>query len=349
MGIGSANMNQLYNTLFKNPTAKENPKEKPKPMEKIVLIGYGWAGKAFADRLNTTRYDLTVISDTPGMLNTTRMKNSLHKDDQSLFRFGRPLIKRESVQRVDLDRQRVYTSTSKQPYEFDYLVVATGSEVNDYNVPGVKEYCHFFKSHTDLEKLRSDLHPDKAIVIVGAGPVGLELAFELNNQGYKKITLVEAQTGLLPSFSQATREKIQSELETCDISVKFNTPVISVEPIQLKTKNGPSIPYDIAIWNCGIKPTTLPGLTAGSVDDHLRINASSSVFAIGDITRKGPPTAQNAKQQGIYLANFFNKNKAYVYDEKIKILHTKDSIIVDFKQNAFRFPKYFEQIYNLFI
>jgi NADH dehydrogenase FAD-containing subunit len=349
MGIGSANINQLYNTLFNI----EKPKTKPESREKVVLIGYGWAGKAFADRLNTKQYNLTVISDAPGMLNTTRMKKSLLIDDQNLFRFGQQLMKTERVQRVDLDKRQVYTSTSTHPYEYDYLVVATGSEVNDFNVPGVREHCHFFKSHTDLEKLRSDLHQDKEIVIVGAGLVGLELAFELNNQGYKKITLVEAQTGLLPSFSPATQEKIHSELQKCDISVKFNTPVISVQQKQLKTSNDSIIPFDIAIWNCGVKPVAVPGLElaggTGRVDNRLRINASSSVFAIGDITRKGPPTAQNAKQQGIHLANFFNNNKAYAYDEKIKVLHTKDSIIIDFENNAFQVPKYFDQIYNLFI
>lgn len=29
--------------------------------------------------------------------------------------------------------------------DYDYLVVATGAEVNTFNTPGVKEHCHFLK------------------------------------------------------------------------------------------------------------------------------------------------------------------------------------------------------------
>ena len=341
IGVGSvilSKINELYHSF-----------DADGPKEKVILLGYGWAGKAFADRLNTKRYDLTVISDKPAMLNTTRMKNSLKANDPNLFRFGRHSIKTETVQRVDQVRRQVHT-TAGSPYSYDYLVVATGSIPNDFNVPGVKEHCHFFKSPTDLEKLRSELHIEQAIAIVGAGPTGLELAFELHAQGYKKITLVEAQAGLLPTFSVPAREMILSELQTCGITVKFNTPVIWVEPGQLKTKTGPGIPFDVAIWNCGIKPSVIPGFT-GNTDDYLRMNESAPVFAIGDITRKGPPTAQNAKQQGIYLAKAFNGgfNGKYIFQEKIKVLHTKEAFIIDIGQNAFRLPKYFDRIYNLFI
>lgn len=29
--------------------------------------------------------------------------------------------------------------------EYDFLVVATGAQVNTFNTPGVKENCHFLK------------------------------------------------------------------------------------------------------------------------------------------------------------------------------------------------------------
>ena len=257
LGIGSVILTKI-NELYHSYSFEEK--------EKVVLIGYGWAGKAFADRLNTKRYDLTVISDKSAMLNTTRMKNSLKENDPNLFRFGRHSIKTETVQRVELVQRQVHT-TAGSPYTYDYLVVATGSIPNDFNVPGVKDHCHFFKLPTDLEKLRTDLHIEQAVAIVGAGPTGLELAFELHAQGYKKITLVEAQASLLPTFSPAAREMILSDLQTCGITVKFNTPVIWVEPGQLKTKTGPGIPFDVAIWNCGIKPAVIPGLS-GITDDY---------------------------------------------------------------------------------
>ncbi len=328
------------------------PNQRPK--EKIVLLGYGWAGKAFADRLNKSRYDLTVISETPAMLNTTRMKKSLSTPDRNLFRSGRQFITVDSITRVNLSQRQVHTvAAAGRPYKFDYLVVATGSEVNDFRVPGVQDHCHFFKTAEDIETLRGDLGSnfEQSIAIVGAGPTSIELAFELRATGFKNVTLLEAQGTILPAFSPAAREKVIQELQTCGILLKLNTPVIWVESKSLKLKAGPPIAFDLAIWNAGVKPKAIPGLSGLSVDDHLRLN--DYTFAIGDISQKGPPTAQNANQQGIYLADAFNSPSAfkweYKFEEKIKVLHTKDALILDFGQKAFRFPKYFSRIYDFFI
>ena len=43
----------------------------------IVVVGYGWAGKSFCDKIDTNKYNVTVVSKTDYMLNTTKLKNSL--------------------------------------------------------------------------------------------------------------------------------------------------------------------------------------------------------------------------------------------------------------------------------
>jgi NADH:ubiquinone reductase (non-electrogenic) len=358
VGIGSviySKISQLF-LVGQVPNKGPNKESNKESKEKIVLLGYGWAGKAFADRLNTSRYDLTVISETPAMLNTTRMKKSLQIPDRNLFRVGRQFITVDRITRVNLSQRQVHTvAAAGRPYTFDYLVVATGSEVNDFRVPGVQDHCHFFKTAEDVETLRADLrcsNVEQSIVIVGAGPTSIELAFELHSTGFKNVTLLEAQGTILPAFSPAAREKVIQELQTCGILLKLNTPVIWVESKSLKVKTGPGIAFDLAIWNAGVKPKAIPGLPPSlSVDEHLRLN--DYTFAIGDISQKGSPTAQNAKQQGIYLAEAFNSNSGrsfkFEFEEKIKVLHTKDALILDFGQKAFRFPKYFARIYDFFI
>ena len=77
-----------------------------------------------------------------------------------------------------------------------------------------------------------------------------------------------------------------------------------------------------------------------------------SIYAIGDITLSGPPTAQNAKQQGEYLARFFNNDFVgpdYKYIERGKIIHTKDWIIIETRYGSFRVPYLFEPLLDKFI
>lgn len=323
--------------------------------ERIVLIGYGWAGKAFAEHLNVKKYDLTILSKTDGMLNTTCMKKSLVKNDGNLFLPNEKIKKIETLDRVDLLHSKVYCD-AQQEYAYDYLVMATGSEVNDYGVPGVGDHCHFFKSYLDVERLRRDLSatPPPAIAIIGGGPTGVELAFELHKAGYRDLALIEARGELVPTFSRKTAGLIAEELAAAAIKVHYNTPVIRVTADKLHTPAG-VMPYDIAIWNCGIKPTVhadLPG-GAGAVNRFLQYDPPlKNVFAIGDLSGKGPPTAQNAKQQGHYLADYFNGGvvRPYNYQEFAKVIHTEHALIVDKAgYGAFRFYKWLEPLYDVFL
>ena len=90
-----------------------------------------------------------------------------------------------------------------------------------------------------------------------------------------------------------------------------------------------------------------------TVDKNFRW--SDSVYAIGDnVASKelGPPTGQNAKQQGKYLANYFNnglKGEGYKFEEKGKMVHTKNNIILETKYGSFRVPYLIEPIFDYFV
>ena len=77
------------------------------------------------------------------------------------------------------------------------------------------------------------------------------------------------------------------------------------------------------------------------------------VYALGDIVaKKGPPTAQNAKQQGIFLAQYFNsgfiKTLPYVYKEKGRVLDIADGLIVEYKGYVITLPPLFRSAFYYF-
>ena len=46
-------------------------------------------------------------------------------------------------------KNQIITKT-KRELKYDYLVLAHGSEINTFNIKGVRENCHFIKSVHDL-------------------------------------------------------------------------------------------------------------------------------------------------------------------------------------------------------
>jgi NADH dehydrogenase FAD-containing subunit len=189
---------------------------------------------------------------------------------------------------------------------------------------------------------------------LGAGPNGLELAFELSKY-YKNIKVIEALPTILPMFNETTIKMVKEELEKCNIKLLLNNKVKRIGPTIIETDQSTHF-YEIAIWTCGIKPNSLiKKITSDrfSVDSNLKFK--DSIYAIGDIIASkdhGPPTAQNAKQQGEYLARFFNNDFAgpdYKYIERGKIIHTKDWIIIETRYGSFRVPYLFEPLLDKFI
>jgi NADH dehydrogenase FAD-containing subunit len=108
--------------------------------KKVVVVGYGWAGKSFCDNIDKQKYNVTIISKTDYMLNTPKLKDSLNYFDQKL------LIQPEykNIEFIndeckDIDQIKLNIKTNNKTIDFDYLIVSVGSDTNDFGVKGVKE------------------------------------------------------------------------------------------------------------------------------------------------------------------------------------------------------------------
>jgi len=344
----------LFGKLFELYFGFKNEKNK----KDVVVVGYGWAGKSFCDKIDTNKYNVTVVSKTDYMLNTTKLKNSLlDKEDNNL----KIISKLEKINFIndeckDILQTQNMIKTKDKTINFDYLIVAVGSENNDFGVKGVKEHCYFLKSIDDVNNIKKQFdnnHLNKQIVIMGAGPNGLELAFELCKK-YKNIKIVEAMSNILPMFSDETKLIVKNELEKNGIQLILDNQVIEINKNLISAKRF-NVFFDTAIWTCGIKPNSLLQKINKNkfvVDKNFNFN-KSNIYALGDIVAIGPPTAQNAKQQGYYLANYFNNDfqgEPYEFKEKGKIIHSKDWIIIETNgYGTWRLPHFVQPIIDYYI
>lgn len=337
------------------------PNKKEINKKNVIVIGYGWGSRSFCNNIDINKYNVTIISKEDAMLNTTKLKNFIiDENDNSLLIKDYQNISFITEECTTINKTDKIITTNNNSYKYDYLIVAVGSENNDFGISGVKENCYFLKSIDDLNKLKNkiDIEKNKNIVILGGGPNGIELAFQLSKK-FNNIKIIEAMSSILPMFNGKTISIVKEELKKANIVLELSNKVEKIDKQFIITSENDkqnNFRYDLSIWTCGIKPNSLlKTLTPNkfSVDNNLKFY--DSIYAIGDIIASkdhGPPTAQNVKQQGKYLANYFNNNfegVPYKYEEKGKIIHTKDWIIIETKYGTFRLPYFIGPIIDYFI
>ncbi|MBI4262284.1 NAD(P)/FAD-dependent oxidoreductase [Candidatus Uhrbacteria bacterium] len=150
------------------------------------------------------------------------------------------------------------------PIPYEYCVVALGSVVEDFGIPGIREHAYFFKTMHDAMRIHERIHELVrrkeagkevlvSIVIGGGGPAGVELAgelvtfcrrtckrFQLSQVDFT-ITIVEASNRLLASLDATlsvwARERLERfgvvvHLDTCVKAVKKGSVVIAPRPLR---------------------------------------------------------------------------------------------------------------------
>ena len=304
----------------------------------IVVAGYGWASHSFLQTISFRKYNVKVISERDKRLNQNQMIGNLMPS------YTPPITTVIQDTCVGIDNEKKTVRCKKGDYAYDYLVVATGSEVNDFGIPGVKDHCLMCKTDTDVNTIRERCKKDA--VILGAGPTGIELACSLRKYGVQNIRIVEAAPTLLPGFSDAFREYAENHLRRNGVKFYFNTPITNVTRDAIVSPKC-TIPYnsdEMVVWTCGIKPVEFARtLNSKGILVNENLQYSPFIYVIGDSCRNaGPPTAQNASQQGRYLAEYFNDEflpkKPYVFNELGRCLDLGDGYLIEIYGLLFFIP-----------
>jgi NADH:quinone reductase (non-electrogenic) len=201
---------------------------------------------------------------------------------------------------------------------YDALVIAIGSESNDFGTPGVREHgftldnpwqAHLFHRRLVNTCFRANFAADGRtlhIAIVGAGATGVELAAELHNtirvlaayglenfhpEGQIRISVVEAGPRILPGLPEYIAEETLKTLESLGVQVLVNERVVKVTADKVCTANGREVPADFTVWAAGIRCPEVLGDLDGLESNRLNqlvvlptlaTTRDSDVYALGD-------------------------------------------------------------------
>jgi len=277
-------------------------------LNKIIIVGAGFAGLQAAKVLVTSSFDITIID-----------KNNYHLFQPLLYQVAtarlspadialpiRNIFRSQQNLKVILDElveikpQFNQIRTKNNTYSYDYLILATGSELSYFGQDQWKKFSLGLKNIENATLLRSKIlqafekaeriSDDKTInkllkfVVIGGGPTGVEMAgaiAELSKNVLTKefatidtmatqIILVEAGPSILPTASFRLSIYAKDSLEKMGVEVKCNTVVQNISEFLVSTNNE-NIEAGTIIWCAGVKASLLRNLINIETDKIGRV------------------------------------------------------------------------------
>ena len=327
-------------------------------LHRIVIVGGGAGGLELATRLGDTlgRRRLAAVT----LIEKTRThvwKPKLHEIaagsmDMSAHEVGYLAqshwhhFRYRIGEMVGLDRERrevlvaAYLDdegqqvTPQRVFGYDTLVMAVGSQSNDFGTPGVREHAMRLESAGDALRFHSrmvnacirahaqstPLRPEQLhVAIIGAGATGVELAAELHRTTREvvafgldrvdadkdiRVMVIEAAPRVLPALPPRLSQATADLLRKLGVEVHTDAKVAAVESAGVRLADGRLLPAELIVWAAGVKApdflTEIAGLETNRINQlvvkpTLQTSRDESIFAIGDCAACAWPEANDGK------------------------------------------------------
>lgn len=300
-----------------------------KKFPKVIIIGGGFGGIQLAKKLRHAEVNILMLDrhnyHTFQPLLYQVATGGLEPDSiafpiRKVFREQKNLAFRvANVTAIHTESNTI--STNIGDFDYDYLVLATGSETNFFGQKEIEHYAMPMKTVPEALNLRSlilqnfeealieedPIRRDALLnfVVVGGGPTGVETAgalAELKNHVLPadypeldiqrmRIFLIENSERVLTPFSEQASYKAQEFLENMGVTVMLQKLVAAYDGDKVTLKDGEILPTKAVIWSAGVKGATIPGLDKAEIVRGGRIKTHpdnlivgyDNIFAIGDL------------------------------------------------------------------
>ena len=306
---------------------------------RVVIVGGGFAGLAAARALRRSPVDVILVD-----------KQNHHLFQPLLYQVAtaalspgniaapiRGILRRQAnasvvmVAATDIDVEKKTVWLEDEPYAYDYLILATGSETNYFGNDDWSEYAPGLKTIEEATEVRArfllaleqaEVEEDSTaqraaltVAIVGAGPTGVEMSAALADivksirRDFRhvdtcgaRIVLIDALDRVLSTYDPKLSAKAQRDLEELGVEVLLRSRVVNVDAAGLaveRPEGRQRIDADNVIWAAGVKATSLGAALGTDLDrsgrvlvgDDLTIPGHPEVFVVGDLAQRLDPVS----------------------------------------------------------
>lgn len=288
----------------------------------VVVLGGGYGGINAAKALDDVA-DVTLVAPSDSFVHNVAAWRALVEPewlDRIFFPYERLLHRgrflRDRAVEADAGRVVLESGTTLEP---DYLILATGSA---YPFPAKTDAPDAETARARFRETHAALIEAERVLLIGAGPAGIELAGEIKSfYPDKHVTLVDQAPDLLGGpYDQALRDELRRQLDEIGVELRLGTALRELPTaapgeraaIAIATEAGDVLTADVWYRCFGVSPQT--GYLAGAlaqqrdergyvhVDEHLRVAGQLTTFALGDVADADRDMAGLASKQAEVVA-----------------------------------------------
>lgn len=297
-----------------------------------MIVGGGFAGIAAARALRNAPVRVTVVDRTNHFLfqpllyqvaTAMLAPGDVAKPIREILRSQQnTTVALAEVTGIDAAGKRVfvdYLGRPDTPFDYDYLVLATGASHSYFGHDDFALFAPGLKSLSDATSVRGrvlkafeiaeiEQYPSKhrdllTFVLVGGGPTGVEMAgalaemrsftlksnFRRIDPATARIVLAEGSPRILASFPEALSIKARRRLEELGVEVKTGKHVERIDERSVMVGDE-RIDCRTVVWTAGVKPSPAGRWLGTATDRAGRVKVAPDcsvpeypeVFVIGD-------------------------------------------------------------------
>src|SRR3981081_839539 len=293
---------------------------------RVVVVGGGYGGQQVARALDQTS-DVVLVEPKDAFIHNIAALRAL-VDPSWLPRIFLPsggLLTNGRVVRdraVVVDPHRVVTASGEE-ISADYVVLATGSK---YPFPAKTDLVDTHHAQEQVRRAHRALAQAERGPLMGAGPVGIELAGEIRHVWPdKSIVLLDVADEILGGpYKPELKAELRRQLIEARVELILGSPLHQAPPTQpgelgtftVTTEVGTDITADIWFRCYGVVPNSdylgealVPARRADGfieVGPTLQVAGQTTVFAVGDISTADAKMAGFASRQAATVADNIN-------------------------------------------
>ncbi|WP_159022849.1 nitrite reductase large subunit NirB [Formosa sp. L2A11] len=285
-------------------------------MKKVIVVGNGMVGYKFCEKFvakeGSETYKITVFGEEPRpAYDRVHLSEFFESQDAKALEMApRSWYEENNIDLVtdvritDIHRsKKTVTSANEKEYEYDYLVLATGSSAFVPPIKGVeKEGVFVYRTIEDLEgmlayavKVKAE-NPNARAAVLGGGLLGLEAGKAAMDMGLEP-HIVEFAPKLMPrQLDSRSSQVLQLKLESIGLNIhlsKATNQILGDDGFITGMEFGEDDKLDVEmlIISAGIRPRDELGKTCdlemgvrgGIVVNNKMQTSDSNIFAIGEV------------------------------------------------------------------
>jgi NADH:ubiquinone reductase (non-electrogenic) len=312
---------------------------------RLLVLGCGFAGFSLLYGLKKSAWDVTLLTPRNYFLFTPLLPSAVagSVEFRSILEPARRRLRGVRVieawaESLDWASHQVScvgaVGGEKFTLSWDHLVIAVGSTVADFGIPGVTENTLKLYTVEEARVIRRGILEQLAraeipglteeqirerltFVVIGGGPTGVEAAAEIHDLLEEELThsypelapkarvvVIEALSRLLTSFDEALGDYTTRHFGREGIDVRTGAKVLAIEPNVVLLEGGERIDCGLILWAAGnaavpfVKTLGVPLDRRGRilVDASLRLPGREDVYAVGDCAAvEEPPLPATAQ------------------------------------------------------